>query len=245
AQERDEMSARKGFTLIEILVAMTIFSVVMTAVYAGFNTGVKVWKRGERDMQAFRDARVMLALMSRELRCAFPEAGHLFYGEDKRSGKRSTDRIEFFTVRPPLQPGKGYVPRILKIAYYVKPARGGRGYVLEREEQIVAGRIPAKKQEADKNERQEQIKMERAWRCIIAADVDWLDFQYSWGKEWRPSCRQGFGLPAVVRIALEFQGEGKGAVRRRFDTAVNIPLGPGEEPPRKKGKNDRSRRQKV
>jgi prepilin-type N-terminal cleavage/methylation domain-containing protein len=232
------MTTRKGFTLIEILVAMTIFSVVMTAVYAGFNTGAKVWRRGERDMEAFRDARVTLALMSKELRCAFPEAGHLFSGQEKRIGRRNADRLDFFTVGQPLEPKRERVPMILKVSYYVDSARGGRGHVLKREEQIVTGRIPSKEELRDGKVRRKQVKMERAWTCVIAEDVQSLDLEYSWGSRWLQSCKQGFGLPAVVRITLDLEDEGRRAAPRRFATAVSIPLGPGEGPPRRQRQDD-------
>jgi len=223
---------------------MTIFSVVMTAVYAGFNTGAKVWKRGERDMRAFQAARVALALMSKELRCAFPEAGHLFFGENKKVGRSSGDRIEFFTVRPPLEPGKGEAPMILKVAYYVEGARGGRSRVLKRDEQIVRGPIPAKKEVKAAEARRVQIRMDRVWSCVIAENLESLDFQYSWGRRWSKSCKYGFGLPAVVRITLDLGDEEQSAAPKRFATAVSIPLGPGEGPRRGEQQDDRSRRQR-
>ncbi len=217
---------------------MTIFSVVMTAVYAGFSTGARVWRRGEKDMEAFRDARVTLAMMSKELRCAFPEAGHLFYGEDKRIGMRNADRLEFFTVRPPLEPKRARVPVILKVSYYVDSARGGRGNVLKREEQIVKGKIPTKEELRDSRVRRNQIEMERTWSCVRAEDVQSLDLEYSWGRRWHRFCQQGFGLPAVVRVTLDLEGEGRRAAPRRFATAVSVPLGPGEGPPRGQREDD-------
>lgn len=226
------MSTRKGFTLIELLVAMTLFSVVMTAVYGAFSTGARVWRVGERDMQTFQDARVALMLMSKELRCAFPEAGHLFFGEDDRSGDRDNDRVEFFTVRPPLEPKKDREARILKVSYYVDEARGGRGYVLKREEQIVTGTIPTEKQTAARGKRERPIKMEKPWRCVLATNVDSLDVGYSWGEEYVPVCRKGFGLPEDVRIMLKLRGEDKRSDMRRFETAIHIPLEPGKGPPK-------------
>ena len=226
------MSARKGFTLVELLVAMTVFSVVMTAVYTAFHTGARVWRYGEENMQMFQDARVALTLVSRELRCAFPEAGHLFYGEDDRSGDKDNDRIEFFAVRPPLQPGKGQEARILRIAYHIDQARGGRGYVLKRQEQIVTGQIPTKQEVAKLGKKEKRIKMESPWRCVLATNVDSLDFRYMWKRDWVPYCKRGFGLPAVIEVALTLRGADKRSDTTQFVTAVRIPLGHGEGPPR-------------
>lgn len=227
------MGARKGFTLIELLVAMTLFSVVMAAIYAAFGTGARVWRIGERDVEVFQDARVALMLMSKELRCAFPEAGHLFFGEDDRSGDRDNDKLEFYTVRPPLEPKGGREARILKVSYYVDEARGGRGYVLKREEQIVTGRIPTEKEVKSRGKRERPIEMEKAWDCVLASNVDSLNFRYSWGEEWVPMCSKGFGLPAEVGIAIKLRGEGKRSDMRRFETAVHLPLEPGQGPPPK------------
>lgn len=226
------MSARKGFTLIELLVAMTLFSVVMTAVYGAFSTGAQVWRLGERDTQVFQDARVALTLMSKELRCSFAEAGHLFLGEDDRSGDRENDRLEFYTVRPPLEPGEDREARILKVSYYVDEAPGGRGYVLKREEEVVTGSIPTEKETAARGKRERPIEMDKPWRCILAANVDSLDFHYSWGEQWVPVCKKGFGMPGDIRIVLKLRGEGKRSEIRRFDTAVHMPLKPGKGPPK-------------
>ena len=173
-------------------------------------------------------------MISKELRCSFPEAGHLFYGEDDRSGDRDNDKIEFFTVRPPLEPERGREARILKVSYYLDQARGGRGYVLKREEQIVTGTIPTEQQMTLKGKKERLIKMEDPWRCVLAANVRGLNFEYSWGDEWVPFCEKGFGLPAGVRVALTLKGEDKRAETRRFDTAVRMTLEHGKGPPKEK-----------
>jgi len=228
------VSTRKGFTLIEVLVAMTVFAVVMTAVYAAFQTGARVWRNAEENMQMFQDARVALTLLTRELRCAFPEAGYLFQGVDDRSGDRDNDRIEFFAVRPPLDPSQGQEARIMKISYYIDQARGGRGYVLRRQEQIVTGPIPTQEQFAKLGKKEKLIKMEKPWRCILATNVESLDFQYMWKQEWVPFCDQGFGLPEVIEVTLALRGEEKRSDTRRFVTAVRMPVGHGQGPPRER-----------
>jgi len=60
-----------GFTLLEVLVALTVAAIVLGAVY-GIVTGVSAVKqRLDEDGEGFHQARVLFGRMSRELRSAY------------------------------------------------------------------------------------------------------------------------------------------------------------------------------
>lgn len=71
----------KGITLIELLVAITIFSVVGVAVGSIFASGIKVWRRAEGLNIRQRKALLGLEKVAQELRSSldFPDIG--FSGE--------------------------------------------------------------------------------------------------------------------------------------------------------------------
>lgn len=60
-----------GFTLVELLITMTIFSVVSIAVYATFNSGMSVWRRAKEVNAEERMFLLRVEKLSRELRGSF------------------------------------------------------------------------------------------------------------------------------------------------------------------------------
>lgn len=69
------MKIRKFFTLVELMVAMAIFSMVMLMVFMLFSSSMLVWKKSSQQNQIFENARMALDLMARDLQCAYFEAG--------------------------------------------------------------------------------------------------------------------------------------------------------------------------
>ncbi len=61
----------KGFTLLELLVAMTIVSMIMVIIFSGFYLGVNSWKKGERSIDRQQRLRVVLDQFEQEIRSAF------------------------------------------------------------------------------------------------------------------------------------------------------------------------------
>lgn len=72
---------RKAYTLLEILVAAAILSVITTTLYYAFKGGLDVWRRAEDKLEVFQNARVAIEQISRELASAIAVEGEIaFYG---------------------------------------------------------------------------------------------------------------------------------------------------------------------
>ena len=63
---------RAGFTLVELLVASALMSIVLIAAYASLHAGLEARRIVEPRGDAFQTARVALALLSADLRAACP-----------------------------------------------------------------------------------------------------------------------------------------------------------------------------
>lgn len=63
-----------GFTLIEALTAITIFSLVVVALYAGYRVAIRSWETGERTQASVAELRLAGDFMRRQLGQAFPLA---------------------------------------------------------------------------------------------------------------------------------------------------------------------------
>lgn len=66
--------AARGFTLLEVLVAMTIFSLVIAVLYAGYRLAVRSWESGERTQAAVSELRLAGSFIRRHASEAFPLA---------------------------------------------------------------------------------------------------------------------------------------------------------------------------
>ncbi len=69
--ENPEPRTQRSFTLLELLITVTIFAVVTVAIYATFNSGMTVWRRA-KDSEAQQRAFILkMEKLNRELRQAF------------------------------------------------------------------------------------------------------------------------------------------------------------------------------
>ncbi|GMQ77300.1 MAG: hypothetical protein BMS9Abin01_2629 [Gammaproteobacteria bacterium] len=66
--------AADGFTLLEALVGITIFSLVIVALYAGYGLGIRSWESGERTQTAVSELRLAGSFVRRHAAQAFPLA---------------------------------------------------------------------------------------------------------------------------------------------------------------------------
>ena len=111
-----------GFTLIELIIAVFITVIVITAVYASFKAGLDGWKRGKAVSDFSQNVRIALSRMSRELKgaiisreasyCNFIERSGSFEGESAdtltftstSSGQRGLSEITYFIDNNPDSP---------------------------------------------------------------------------------------------------------------------------------------------
>jgi len=63
--------AGAGFTLLEIMVGVTIFGIISVAIVATFRTGLKSYESGREQMALTQTARSVFELMSRDLRALY------------------------------------------------------------------------------------------------------------------------------------------------------------------------------
>jgi type II secretory pathway pseudopilin PulG len=62
-----------GFTLAELLVAMTMMITVLFALYSIFDMSVRILRSGNDELEAVENARLGLERMEREIRAAYPQ----------------------------------------------------------------------------------------------------------------------------------------------------------------------------
>lgn len=102
---RRRLAGEDGFTFPEALVAMVMMAVVLFALYAVFDAGVRVFGAGRDNAEAVQAARLGLARMEREIRMAYPRGKadedvtlltdfgeeRLDFGNDLNGNRRTVD----------------------------------------------------------------------------------------------------------------------------------------------------------
>ena len=74
------MKEGEGFTLVELLVGLTIFSVVVISLYSAFSTGILARRKGGNASDSFQTARVALNDIGSELKKMVPYSGYGLIG---------------------------------------------------------------------------------------------------------------------------------------------------------------------
>ena len=69
--EKMKSQKNKAFTLVELMITATIFSVVSIAIYATFNSGMSVWRRAKDNNAKQHKFMLRAEKLSRELRQTF------------------------------------------------------------------------------------------------------------------------------------------------------------------------------
>jgi prepilin-type N-terminal cleavage/methylation domain-containing protein len=75
----NNISSRKGFTLLELLISMTLLLVMVGFLAVAFNSASVAWQQGEKDVDRFSQARATIDLMTRDLRQAIVSTNLPFY----------------------------------------------------------------------------------------------------------------------------------------------------------------------
>lgn len=94
---------RKGFTFIELLIALTIFSIIATSMYFTLNTGIKVWSRSNESIRENQRFRICFDIISKDLKniIAYPPIKPE-WGAERISFPAIVDTYEGDTVKTEL-----------------------------------------------------------------------------------------------------------------------------------------------
>ncbi len=200
---------RKGFTLVELLVSMSIFTVIIGAVYLSFTTGLSAREKAETGALISQQARIAMDRISSDLKSAFTLQGktqttYPFEGMDKQETDTPGDMIRFTTLSYN-KDFKEIVPK--KVTYYIEQDIDRLLPILKRKEEDIISIHP--KEEG-------KIVIDNVWGLDFAfcsKDGGWLD---SWGQE---------DLPRMVRVTITMGNPKNIQIREDFITAVALSTG--------------------
>ncbi len=181
------MKNQKGFTLIELLVAVALIAVVMTGLFAAFQSGLAAFARSENYLTRDREQEVFFLQLNQELRNAVPFSAHPFQGNPN-------------SIRFPA-----------KLTRYT--AKGSEEGLFLVEYEIKNGVLTRKESRLKKESLKEQTGAPEVLFESVNVRFDFLQApgggSPAWGGEWMN--KPYTGLPRGVRV--ELQGKVSGAAK--------------------------------
>lgn len=195
-----------GFTLMELLVAVTLLSIVMSSVYSLTNSTLAAWRSVESGVDIHLEARSVMTSFSHEYNNIAGRAAHLFEGDDSS--------IVMFVIAQPLDLEQGEGPRLMRVEYSYNRSKRS----IEREEALVEAALPLPNAEGDAIE-PGRIKLDRPYKATVANNVSYFRLRYVWAP--MPEERAPYDPPIPVSLFYVDRHQEK----RGLPQAVEVSLG--------------------
>lgn len=230
------MKRPRGFTLLELVVALLIFSIVLSAALALFEAGRSLTSRAEFRSELFQTARAALQAVESDVRGAFMSEGPFdtgFIGTNGGSDKAPLDGLEVVAVNDQITREAWQVttsssrqerkpPRIdvSRVQYWIEEdkSKAAQGLVRERSKVLNPPGVSVRRDE----------DVEEIARNITGLDVRYYDGQ--WKQEW--DSRKVYKLPLAVEVTVWVRGEWREEiVLEPFTSRFYLPVG-AEQPER-------------
>lgn len=130
-----------GFTLLEILVAISIFAVILSVIFASYTGTFRIIEELESQSEIYEMARIAIGRIQEDLESAClyktdeasePGRAGQFVGEDKEVSGRDADTLRFLSMAHLDLDKEGETGGRAEIGYYLKENEEANGLVLYR-----------------------------------------------------------------------------------------------------------------
>jgi general secretion pathway protein J len=181
-----------GFTLIEVLISLTLLAIVLGAVYSSFFSVHRVLERFENVSLKYHEARTALDIMRREIESALPTS---------TGATKNTEDKTAFVIKDRDIMGKSTSELSLTAFTFKGSGVNAISYYVEEKD----GKLTLLKKESPAGIQSKEYTMETI-EAIDGFSVETL-FNDQWVKTWN-SANTG-KLPVIVRVSIEFDDNGK------------------------------------
>ena len=178
--ERIRWTSVSGFTLLELIIALSILSMVIVLIGRGFHLGLNAWEKGESETRWTQRLRVLSGLMSQQLKSVYPYRMEI-----------DDEKVILF---------KGESDSVLFVTTLTDSLYGGFKWVRYsfREETLMykEGLLPDKELTGEISGDDE----------IMDTNIEEVKFEYysPEEEEWKGSWDFGEDLPGAVRVKISY-----------------------------------------
>lgn len=205
---RPKVKTACGFTLLELLISLTIIGLIVVIIFGSLRMGIRAWEKGERDVESQQRKRIVLDLIKHQMSsiCMREIKGEdnisfLFRGKDK-----SMEFVSLVSLVPGNQLGAVYVKYTVVEAEKPEWDKGEAFRYYEKNVIFLKeGKDPG------------NVEEDKYIDLIPVAHN--IGFEYmgqgaaegppEWKEEWDPETEKG--LPRAIRIAFQ-EDSGKAPV---------------------------------
>jgi len=222
----------EGFTLFELLIAIFIFALVLTTIYASSTGTFRVVNETESEVEIYRMARIAMERMLEDLESLYvqrspltgkPAEGasttSLFVGKDQEIDGRSADTLRFISRAHVNLGGQDQDPGAVEISYYVRESDEGDDLVLYRSDKPVFEVSGSPEEETGG-----LVLSERLVSVTLTYRDENGDVREGWDSD---SEELKDKTPKMVSISLEFQNTSNPDVPLTFMTSIALPIEQG------------------
>lgn len=218
--------SRKGFTLLEILIAMFIFAVVLTTIFTAYTGTFRIIDETESQADIYAMARTVLIRMQEDLEsihfkeagASKPEGGSLepatFLGENKEIKGRDADTLRFLSRAHLIFDEEDENPGVAEISYHVSEN--------EVEDSLALYRSDRPELEEPQEEGTGGLIL-----CdgLFSVNITYHDADGEMHESWDSSEDESkHKLPVMVSILLEFVNIRNAEKPYKFMTRVALPM---------------------
>ena len=203
------MTKRRGFTFIELLIAVSIFAVVAIALYSTFFAGISVWRRSGPDGSVYQDVKFAFDDIAKDLKNAVYLSGDeesifIFSG--------SAEEIAFITLEPTFSE-EDTGRELVKVAYSFDESEG---QLIRKRADILAGF------DVEKAEKEVLLDGLEGFTLEYCYDSGDEDAPYLWEEEWEDDEMR---LPRGVKVVFLIKTETAGKQPLKFSEIIFVPTG--------------------
>jgi general secretion pathway protein J len=171
----------EGFTLVELLVTVTLLSLLLVVLFGGLRFGVRAWDGAQAHGVRTDELRVVQDLLRREIEQAYPaldSADPLHPVIDFHGGP---DSMTFLAPAPQAEASAGRA----RITIVAERRGGGLQLVMRAAPELATGG-------------------EGAWSAPLLHNIASAQFSFFNGSVWRSDWSDATAMPVLIRIHMTF-----------------------------------------
>jgi len=181
-QRRFSLKSYAGFTLVELLLAIILLSIISVALYSSLDTGIKIHRKGVGLGSEYYDTQLFFYRIARDLRTA-AAMDNIYLVEE-------SERMYFFSCQP--MPGGG--SQIYKITYNWMKERGDY-FKLFRLKEDYADSLQANNKQGEEF-LDKVLKLDFSYGYSQKTEMQTESFL--WKDEWKEKA-----FPQMIRIRIK------------------------------------------
>ena len=192
-----DLKGSKGFTLLELIISLTIVAVILVIVFGAFRIGIKAWEKGERDIEKHQRYRIVLEMINRQM-------ASIMFKKVKRSDKEELllkgDGKSFeFASRVSMKPANEF--GIVFVKYSVAEVENEGEGLFAYEKNFVLFDEEFSFDDIDPDEFFALIPQAHAVSFeYLKPPEEGLEEEPQWVKEWDPANEKG--VPMAVKLTV-------------------------------------------